>query len=221
MLTNLKPQPADKILALIQMFREDPRTDKIDLGVGVYKNAEGVTPVMRAIKAAEHQLWQTQTTKAYTGLAGDPAYGAALGELILGDSVDKARVAAAHEVVIDVRRVQHTAAVQRDACLAAEKGHRAWSNAGRAARGGHDRSSFGRRDPGEPAPVARGVGVGHHWRLEAGAVTARDGQHGGVGQGRGQRVGDVARAHRLGAVAHLNDYASLPIEPGRQPRLSR
>ncbi|MGR3342387.1 MAG: amino acid aminotransferase [Paracoccaceae bacterium] len=94
MLTSLKPQPADKILALIQMFREDPRTDKIDLGVGVYKNAEGVTPVMRAIKAAEHQLWQTQITKAYTGLAGDPAYAAALGELILGDSVDKARVAA-------------------------------------------------------------------------------------------------------------------------------
>ena len=94
MLTNLKPQPADKILALIQMFREDPRTDKIDLGVGVYKNAEGITPVMRAIKAAEHQLWQTQITKAYTGLAGDPAYAAALGDLILGDSVDKARIAA-------------------------------------------------------------------------------------------------------------------------------
>ena len=94
MLTNLKPQPADKILALIQMFRDDPRTDKIDLGVGVYKNAEGVTPVMRAVKAAEHQLWQTQITKAYTGLAGDPAYAAALGELILGGSVDKARVAA-------------------------------------------------------------------------------------------------------------------------------
>ena len=94
MLTNLKPQPADKILALVQMYRDDPRTDKIDLGVGVYKNAEGVTPVMRAIKAAEHQLWQTQTTKAYTALAGDPVYAAAFGELILGDSVDKARVAA-------------------------------------------------------------------------------------------------------------------------------
>jgi aromatic-amino-acid transaminase len=94
MLNNLKPQPADKILMLVQQFREDPRTDKIDLGVGVYKNAEGITPVMRAIKAAEYQLWQTQITKAYTGLAGDPAYAAALGDLILGDSVDKARIAA-------------------------------------------------------------------------------------------------------------------------------
>jgi aspartate aminotransferase len=41
MLTNLKDQPADKILMLAQMYREDPRTDKIDLGVGVYKDAEG------------------------------------------------------------------------------------------------------------------------------------------------------------------------------------
>ena len=52
MFETLKPQPADKILALMQMYRDDPRDSKIDLGVGVYKNAEGVTPVMRAIKAA-------------------------------------------------------------------------------------------------------------------------------------------------------------------------
>ena len=94
MLTNLTPQPADKILTLMQVFREDPRTDKIDLGVGVYKNAEGVTPVMRAVKTAERRLVETQETKAYTGLAGDPAYSAAMRGLILGDAVDAARVAA-------------------------------------------------------------------------------------------------------------------------------
>lgn len=94
MLSNLKPQPADKILQLMALFRDDPRTDKIDLGVGVYKNALGVTPVMRAIKAAEYQLWETQETKAYVGLAGDPAYGAALRDLILDGAVDTARVAA-------------------------------------------------------------------------------------------------------------------------------
>ena len=94
MLTDLKPQPADKILALMQMFREDPRTNKIDLGVGVYKNAEGVTPVMRAVKAAEQRLVDTQETKAYTGLAGDPAFAAAMRGLILSDSVDAGRVAA-------------------------------------------------------------------------------------------------------------------------------
>ena len=94
MLTNLTPQPADKILELMQKFREDPRDQKIDLGVGVYKNAEGVTPVMRAVKAAERKLVETQETKAYTGLAGDPAFAASMRGLILGDAVDTARVAA-------------------------------------------------------------------------------------------------------------------------------
>jgi len=44
MFETLKAQPADKILALMQMFKEDPRADKIDLGVGVYKDATGLTP---------------------------------------------------------------------------------------------------------------------------------------------------------------------------------
>ena len=95
MFNALKPQPADKILALMAAYREDPRKDKVDLGVGVYKNADGVTPVMRAIKAAEHQLWETQETKAYTGLAGDPTYSDALSTLILGDARDASRLSAA------------------------------------------------------------------------------------------------------------------------------
>ena len=95
MLTNLTPQPADKILQLMQMFREDPRDDKIDLGVGIYKDAGGNTPVMRAIKAAEKQLWEVETTKKYTGLAGEPAYGNAMVNLVLGDAVPRDRVAAA------------------------------------------------------------------------------------------------------------------------------
>ena len=94
MLTDLTPQPPDKILALVEAFRADPRTQKIDLGVGVYRNAEGVTPVMRAVKAAEHRIWSSQETKAYTGLAGDPAYATAMRGLILGDSVSADRVAA-------------------------------------------------------------------------------------------------------------------------------
>ena len=85
MLETLKPQPQDKILALIQMFKDDPRPVKIDLGVGVYKDATGLTPVMRAVKAAEKKLWETQTTKAYTGLAGEPAFNAAMIGMILGD----------------------------------------------------------------------------------------------------------------------------------------
>ncbi len=94
MFENLKPQPADKILALMQMYRDDPRDQKIDLGVGVYKNAEGITPVMRAVKAAEKRILEEQETKAYTGLAGDPAYADAMIGLILGASVPRANIAA-------------------------------------------------------------------------------------------------------------------------------
>ncbi|WP_428546533.1 aromatic amino acid transaminase [Profundibacter sp.] len=95
MLTNLTPQPADKILQLMQKFREDPRADKIDLGVGIYKDASGNTPVMRAIKEAEKRLWEVETTKKYTALAGDPAYGDVMVDLVLGDAVPRDRVAAA------------------------------------------------------------------------------------------------------------------------------
>jgi aspartate/tyrosine/aromatic aminotransferase len=85
MLEALNPQPQDKILQLIAMFRDDPRADKIDLGVGVYKDATGLTPVMRAVKAAEKKLWEVEKTKTYTGLAGEPAYNAAMISMILGE----------------------------------------------------------------------------------------------------------------------------------------
>jgi aromatic-amino-acid transaminase len=84
MLETLNPQPQDKILQLIAMYRDDPRDGKIDLGVGVYKDATGLTPVMHAVKAAEKALWETEKTKTYTGLAGEPAYNAAMVGLILG-----------------------------------------------------------------------------------------------------------------------------------------
>jgi len=95
MFDALKPQPADKILALMSAFREDPRETKIDLGVGVYKNAEGVTPVMCAVKAAEERIWQAQTTKAYTGLLGDPAFADAMIDLVLSDALPRENIAAA------------------------------------------------------------------------------------------------------------------------------
>jgi aspartate/tyrosine/aromatic aminotransferase len=91
MLETLTPQPQDKILALIALYRDDPRTDKIDLGVGVYKDASGSTPIMRAVKAAEKKLWETEKTKSYTGLAGEPAFNAAMVNMILGlDYADRA-----------------------------------------------------------------------------------------------------------------------------------
>ena len=94
MLNALHPQPQDKILQLIQMFKDDPRDTKIDLGVGVYKDATGLTPVMRAVKAAEKQLWETEKTKTYTGLAGEPAYAEAMQSLLLSGAVSADRLSA-------------------------------------------------------------------------------------------------------------------------------
>lgn len=95
MFSNLKEQPADKILALMQMYKDDPRETKIDLGVGVYKDASGNTPVMRAVKAAERRLVEEQESKAYVGLLGDPAFSDGMIDLILGDAVGRANIAAA------------------------------------------------------------------------------------------------------------------------------
>lgn len=95
MFSALKEQPADKILALMQLFKDDPRSDKIDLGVGVYKDAQGLTPIMRAVKAAEKTLWESQETKSYVGLVGDIAFSDVMIDLLLGDAVPREGVAAA------------------------------------------------------------------------------------------------------------------------------
>ncbi|QFT79045.1 Aromatic-amino-acid aminotransferase [Roseovarius sp. THAF27] len=94
MFEHLKEQPADKILALMQAYKDDPRDTKIDLGVGVYKDAEGRTPIMRAVKAAEKEWWNEEETKAYVGLAGDPAFSDAMIRLILDDAAPRDAVAA-------------------------------------------------------------------------------------------------------------------------------
>jgi aspartate/tyrosine/aromatic aminotransferase len=94
MLNALHAQPQDKILQLIQMYKDDPRDTKIDLGVGVYKDATGLTPVMRAVKAAEKQLWDSEKTKTYTGLAGEPAYAEAMQNLLLDGVVPADRLSA-------------------------------------------------------------------------------------------------------------------------------
>jgi aromatic-amino-acid transaminase len=95
MFSHLSAQPKDKILALMGAFKADPRDTKVDLGVGVYKDASGNTPVMRAVKAAERRLVNEQTTKSYVNLAGDPAFGDAMVDLVLGGAVPRHRVAAA------------------------------------------------------------------------------------------------------------------------------
>lgn len=94
LLNSLHKQPADKILALMAAYRADDRDTKIDLGVGVYKDASGNTPVMRAVKEAEKRLQAEQTSKSYVGLAGDPAFSNAMINLVLGDAVARDRIGA-------------------------------------------------------------------------------------------------------------------------------
>lgn len=94
MFDSLSSVSEDKILRLMALFREDTREQKIDLGVGVYRNAAGQTPVMRAVRAAGLRLAQTETTKSYTALAGDPAFSASMVSLILGEGADAQRIAA-------------------------------------------------------------------------------------------------------------------------------
>jgi aromatic-amino-acid transaminase len=84
MLTNLKAQPADALLALIKLHNDDPRADKIDLGVGVYRTATGATPVFASVKAAEGKLLETQVSKAYLGPEGDMGFVHALMPYIFG-----------------------------------------------------------------------------------------------------------------------------------------
>jgi len=84
MLDRLDQQPPDALLALIKLFDADPREDKIDLGVGVYRTAYGGTPVFACIKAAEAKLVAEQDTKAYLGPEGDMGFVHALMPHIFG-----------------------------------------------------------------------------------------------------------------------------------------
>jgi len=81
----LAVQPADALLALIGAFRSDLRADKIDVGVGVYRDLEGRTPVLRAVKEAERRLVEGQPSKGYLGPEGDVGYFDALKPIIFGE----------------------------------------------------------------------------------------------------------------------------------------
>ena len=92
---NLQQQPPDKILALMTAFKEDPRDQKLDLGVGVYKDPTGITPIMRSIKLAEKKWWEIESSKSYVGLVGDPAFSDAMISLVLGNSIPRNLIASA------------------------------------------------------------------------------------------------------------------------------
>ena len=85
MIETLSTRPPDPLLKIIKMFRDDPRPDKIDLGVGVYRDERGETPVMAAVKEAERRLHLAQRTKSYVGQQGDMEFLRLVGDLAFGE----------------------------------------------------------------------------------------------------------------------------------------
>ncbi|CAN7157632.1 amino acid aminotransferase [Pseudomonas brassicacearum] len=76
--------PGDPILGLMEAYGADANPSKFDLGVGVYKDARGLTPILQSVKQAEQRLVDRQTTKTYIGGHGDAAFGRLINELVLG-----------------------------------------------------------------------------------------------------------------------------------------
>ncbi len=76
--------PADPILGLTEEFKNDPNPNKINLGVGVYKNDNGETPVLSCVKKAEKVILDSEKTKSYLSIPGTPAYGQLVRELVFG-----------------------------------------------------------------------------------------------------------------------------------------
>lgn len=81
----LRPVEPDPILELAVLFRVDPRPDKLDLGIGVFKTSDGRVPILASVKEAEHRLMTAETTKNYVGLAGNEEFNAAIARLVLGE----------------------------------------------------------------------------------------------------------------------------------------
>jgi aspartate/tyrosine/aromatic aminotransferase len=92
-LADLPSVQSDALLALIALCNADPRPDKIDVGVGVFRDAEGRTPILKVMKEAEKRLLETQTTKAYLGGAGDKRFAELLRPIVLGEHAGDDRIA--------------------------------------------------------------------------------------------------------------------------------
>ncbi|WP_261815333.1 amino acid aminotransferase [Vibrio gallicus] len=78
--------PADPILGLTEEFKKDTRDTKINLGVGIYKNEQGTTPVLATVKKAEQAILETETTKSYLTIEGTAEYALAVQKLLFGDN---------------------------------------------------------------------------------------------------------------------------------------
>lgn len=84
MFERVATAPADPILGLTDAYKADPRPEKINLGVGVFKDEQGNTPILESVKEAERRLVNSETTKGYLAISGSPEYGTAVQKLLLG-----------------------------------------------------------------------------------------------------------------------------------------
>ena len=101
MFEAISPAPPDPIMGLTEAFKADPRPGKINLGVGVYKDASGNTPILDCVKVAEQRILETQKTKSYKPIDGDPAYAKVVQNLMFGADhplLASGRVVTAHTV---------------------------------------------------------------------------------------------------------------------------
>jgi len=92
-LADLNPVPEDPLIGLIGLVNADPRPDKIDVGVGVFRDGAGNTPILKVMKEAEQRLLDTQVTKAYIGSAGDKRFAELLRPILLGEHAGDSRIA--------------------------------------------------------------------------------------------------------------------------------
>ena len=93
MFETLEMAPPDAILGLAEAFRNDSNPDKINLSVGVYKNQQGITPILDCVKAAEQKLLAEETQKSYLSIDGSPQYAQLVKQLLFEGTVDEARLA--------------------------------------------------------------------------------------------------------------------------------
>ncbi|WP_153558536.1 amino acid aminotransferase [Roseimaritima sediminicola] len=93
MFETVSTAPPDAILGLTEAFQQDSNPEKINLSVGVYKDAEGKTPVLQCVKAAERRLIEDEATKSYLGIDGLPEYRSHVAGLLFGERVPAERLA--------------------------------------------------------------------------------------------------------------------------------
>lgn len=91
---HIQAAPADPILGLGEAFKAEQRSEKVNLGIGVYKDAQGKTPILKAVKEAETRLLAQENTKNYLTIDGVAAYNAATQVLLFGEN---------HEIIANKR----------------------------------------------------------------------------------------------------------------------